>query len=102
MEVPYYLFIGKADSIRRCRKIAMRNALNADFVVATQQTVPDGHLKFPEKLKKGTANFVVYDVTAYSFDAVLTIFERKPQSQVLMGTFFPQQSVVITEQEIIK
>lgn len=102
MVVPFYLFIGKPDSIKRCRKIAQRNALNADFVVGTEQSMPDGHLKLDERLKRGTINFVVYDTTAYSFNTILSIFERKPDEQVHIGTYFPQQSVIITEQEIIK
>ena len=102
MEVPFYLFIGKEDSIRRFRKIAAKNALNADFVVGTEKSLPDGHLALGDKLKKGTVNYVVYDMSAYSFGSVLSIFERKPDSQVLIGTYFPQHSTIITDREIIK
>ena len=101
-DVPYYLFIGTRKSMNKCRQIAMKNALNADFVEGTEQTLPDGHLSLDDQLKKESVNFVVYDMAAYSFDAMLSIMERKPDNRILIGTYNPERAKIITEREIIQ
>ncbi|MBQ6205437.1 MAG: glycosyltransferase family 2 protein [Prevotella sp.] len=101
-DVPFYLFIGTEQSISQCREIAAKNALNADFVVGTEQSLPDGHLALADRLKSGTTNYVVYDMSAYSFDTTLSILERKPDNKILIGTYYPQSAKIITDREVIK
>ena len=94
-----YLFIGNEPSIDVCRNLANRKGLRARFIVANELSLPTGH----QGLTDGDRRiYVVYDTDAYSFDSIFDIFSNHHQSNVHLGTFWPQTQVIITAEDILQ
>lgn len=95
----HYVFIGNADTLRQCRELADRNTLSASFVEGNGRTLPGGHLSLD--LPKEQKVCVVYDTDAYSFDEIISIFSRRPDANITLGTYNPQTSKILTAMEVI-
>lgn len=95
-----YVFIGEEAAIETCRRLAQEKGLNATFYEGNQQTNPEGHHQM--ELPENRLVYVVYDTSAYSFEAIFNIFARKAESQVSIGTFIPKTGTIITTEEIFK
>lgn len=98
---PKYVFIGSEKSIADCRRIAQEKALIASFHVGTHQSLPQGHLDMMENMRKTEPIVVVYDITAYTFEQILNIFARKPHDNISIGTYNPDNQLIITGAEVI-
>lgn len=98
-----YFFLGSESSLKACRNLAETKGLQAEYLEATANTVPNGHLDVPElKLVKGVDNFIVYDLASYTYDDVLRIFASSPKTNVQMSFYHPEDNLIITTQEVLK
>lgn len=93
-----YMFIGGKDMLEQCKTIALNNGLDAEYINASQDSCPEGHLKYlhsdPERMI-----YVVYDMTVYSYSHVLSIFAGCPMKHVSIGTYY--DNVLITAEEVM-
>ena len=46
--------------------------------------------------------YVVYDIEAYRFQSIFRIFSSRPVEWVAMGTFLPEERIIITTEEVLK
>ena len=100
-EEPFFIFIGNKSSIDHCRRLVKTNALEAVFFVGNEETMPEGHKMLDEKLfARTTPIYVVYDIDAYTFTKVLSLFENNPRSNVALGTYNHRHRILITAEEI--
>ena len=101
--VPHYVFLATADHLDLCRRIARKHGLNAHFVQASAETLPDGHLKVGSEggLSADEKHIVIYDSSAYTYSDILRIFATCPKPSVSIGFFHPKEQTVITPREII-
>jgi hypothetical protein len=100
---PDYLFIGSVASITLCRKLSRKKGLSGEFVVGNEKKLPDGHLDLiTENEDNRNVKYVVYDTDAYSYQAILDIFQRQPMQNVLIGIFNPHSKTIVTAEEIFK
>ena len=95
---PFYLFLGTADNMARCRLLAQEKGLEADFIEASEEALPDGHhtATWPE----GRRIYAIYDTSAYSFGHILRIFSDRQDENIRMGTYLPETNTVITTEEV--
>ena len=94
-----YVFICTKDSEAKCRDIALRNALEATFVVGDAHKLPQGHACMP--LPDAHKVYVVYDTDAFAFRQVLRLFRENQHKGVSMGTFSSKTGNVITYEEVL-
>ena len=94
-------FIGGAEMIERCRKAAADNAWTASFCTADEQSQPDGHLAQQYDTNNRTTHFMVYDTSAYSYERIMQLFEQRPQDNLKMAFYHPENHTVITEKDIL-
>ena len=94
-----YIFICTKDSESKCRDIALRNALEATFVVSDCLERSNGHacMALPDAHKV----YVVYDTDAFGFGQVLRLFRENRRKGVSMGTFSSKTGNVITYEEVL-
>ena len=97
-----YIFIGNEENIKRCEEIAKSRGIAAKYMIGNKETLPNGHLDKQEMIESKTLNYVVYDMDAYSYGDVLSIFEVQPQDNVHIGTYNRRADCIITEKEILK
>lgn len=97
-----YIFLGAAESIANCRKLANDNGLKARFVECDERTCKEGHLGFMDSISQGTVTYAVYDVDAFSYSTILGIFAGSPKDNLIIGTYNKRSNIVITDREIIK
>ena len=97
--MPFYIFIGSSRTIAMCKQIARHKALDASFVEGDSVSLPDGHVGM--KLPDVPHLYVVYDTQAYSYEHIFSIFSQHPRNNVLMATFNPDTSRIITSEEVI-
>ena len=100
---PHYVFLATAAHLDLCRRIARKHGLNAHFVQASAETLPDGHLKVGSEggLSADEKHIVIYDSSAYTYSDILRIFATCPKPSVSIGFFHPKEQTVITPREII-
>ena len=94
-----YIFIGSAESIRKCRGIARRKGLEATFVEGSAESLPDGHTGMD--MDRSVRTCVVYDTEAYSFADILRIFSSNPHENATIGTYNPSTDIIITSEEVL-
>lgn len=100
---PDYLFIGSVASITLCRKLSKKKGLMGEFVVGNEKKMPDGHLDIiTENDDTHNMKYVVYDTEAYSYQAILDIFQRQPMQNIHIGIFNPHSKTIVTAEEIFK
>ena len=97
-----YIFIGNEDNIKCCEEIAKSRGVAAKYIIGNKETLPNGHLDKQELIEAKTLNYVVYDMDAYSYGDVLSIFAVQPQDNVHIGTYNRRADCIITEKEILK
>lgn len=97
-----YIFIGNEENIKRCEEIAKSRGVAAKYIIGNKETLPNGHLDKQELIEAKTLNYVVYDMDAYSYGDVLSIFAVQPQDNVHIGTYNRRADCIITEKEILK
>lgn len=97
-----YIFIGNEDNIKRCEEIAKSRGVAAKYIIGNKEMLPNGHLDTQELIEAKTLNYVVYDMDAYSYGDVLSIFAVQPQDNVHIGTYNRRADCIITEKEILK
>lgn len=97
-----YIFIGTKDNIKRCEEIAKSRGVAAKYIIGNKETLPNGHLDKQELIEAKTLNYVVYDMDAYSYGDVLSIFAVQPHDNVHIGTYNRRADCIITEKEILK
>ena len=95
-----YIFIGTKDNIKRCEEIAKSRGVAAKYIIGNKETLPNGHLDKQELIE--ALNYVVYDMDAYSYGDVLSIFAVQPHDNVHIGTYNRRADCIITEKEILK
>lgn len=93
---PAYVFIGRHND--ECRELAADNGLEAIFVDGDNHTTPQGHHAI--SLPAAESIVVVYDTEAYSYSNMLEIFASKPIKGVRIGTYNPNNNVLITPEDI--
>lgn len=99
-QTPLYVFIGEHDAIANCRKLAVKKGLNAIFHEGNSETRPSGHTTL--ELPNDTTTYVVYDVNAYSFEKILSIFSNNTKANVHIGTYNSTTQTIITSDEIFR
>ena len=88
--------------MKSCRIIADGKGLSASFIELNKENKMflDGLI---EKMINPSSNtYIVCDTELYTYSEILEIFERKPRKNVSIGTYNPQNHIVITEKEILK
>jgi len=98
-QYPHYVFVGKQEMLDKCRLLAKRRYIDAEFHVGDAQSRPNGHADL--QLPNADTIYVVYDVDAYRFEDIFKIFSAHPKSNVHLGTYYPQTGIVITPHEIL-
>ncbi|MBR5688999.1 MAG: glycosyltransferase family 2 protein [Prevotella sp.] len=93
---PLYIFLATAENLEKCRKIAVGKGLEAQYFEA----VPDGHLSM--ELPADRPICAVYDTSAYRFEEILKLFSKNPVGNVKIGTFLPENNMIITAEDILK
>ncbi|MBR5919138.1 MAG: glycosyltransferase family 2 protein [Prevotella sp.] len=93
---PLYIFLATAENLEKCRKIAVGKGLEAQYFEA----VPDGHLSM--ELPADRPICAVYDISAYRFEQILELFSKNPVGNVKIGTFLPENNMIITAEDILK
>ena len=93
---PLYLFLATAENLEKCRKIAVDKGLKAQYF----EVVPDGHLSL--EMPTDRPVYAVYDTSTYRFEEILELFSKKPLENVKIGTFLPENNMIITAENILK
>ena len=93
---PLYLFLATAENLEKCRKIAVDKGLEAQYF----EVVPDGHLS--QEMPTDRPVYAVYDTSAYRFEQILELFSKMPLENVKIGTFLPENNMIITAENILK
>lgn len=94
-----YVFIGEADALERCRKIARKKGLDATFCEGTAESLPRGHVDMP--MPKGDV-VAVYDVGSYNYEQIFDIFASDENKGVGIGTFDMTTGTIITCEEVLR
>lgn len=96
---PVYVFIGTPYTITQCKQIAKNKGLDAVFHEGTVGTLPDGHNSIA--LPSDRPLVIVYDVHAYSYTQIFSIFSSNPSQQITIGTYDNDTRVIVTQSEVI-
>ena len=98
---PDYIFIGSVSSITQCRKLCRRKGLSGEFVAGNERIMPMGHLSMLDKMDTKNQKYVVYDIDAFSYAAILDIFATQPTPNVSMAFYNPYTKTILTAEEVI-
>lgn len=94
-----YIFIGSNAMLEKCRKIAFRKGLKADYHSIDSAIADKGHNALSLNNKNTTV--VVYDLEVFSFSKLLSIMSENPSRNIMLGTYNPESEVLITHNETI-
>lgn len=102
---PRYLFLGSQQMLDDCRALSMENGLDAQFVLADAQTMPDGHLSVSvqamlQGMGKSVVN-IVYDADSYDYQHIFGLFMQQPQRQWRIGTYHSATHKIVTDRDVI-
>lgn len=102
---PRYLFLGSQQMLDDCRSLSMMNGLDAQFVLADAQTMPDGHQSVSvQAMLKGMGKSVVnivYDADSYDYQHIFGLFMQQPQHQWRIGTYHAATHKIVTDRDVI-
>lgn len=100
---PHYLFLGSRETLEECRAIATAKAIEADYIEADGHTNQQGHLSAEiwSRLEQHPITYIVYDVCAYSYEQILSLFAQRPSDKARMAFYDRQTHNIITEKEIL-
>lgn len=91
-----YVFIGR--HLENCRSVADDNGLDAYFIEGDATSLPNGHHDI--QLPTAKRMFVTYDTSSYSYGQIIELFARKPLKDVYIGTYNPQEKIIITVNDV--
>ncbi len=83
-------YVGR--NVELAKALAEHFSLEAQYVSADEDTLPDGHASLPQAEE---VLFVTYDTDNFSYDAILRNFERKP-ARCFVGIFHAKRNILIT------
>ncbi len=99
--LPSFVFLGGDQMIERCRLIARRKGLTAEFIGCSEETLTDeeyveamGETKSPV--------YMVFDTDSFSYKKMIEVMNSHAQPNVKIGTFNNRTKTIITPSEIIK
>ena len=87
--------LGTPGAIERACRVAVDHLLKMDFVVADEESRPEGH--FSPGVYVAGYDYVVYDTSAYSYEKILSLMARQDgQGGLHLATFTPHTGKLIT------
>ena len=90
-----FLMLGTPGAIERACRVAVDHLLKMDFVVADEDSRPEGH--FSPGVYVAGYDYVVYDTSAYSYEKILSLMARQDgQGGLHLATFTPHTGKLIT------
>ena len=98
LPAPNFVFLVGRETESCCRRIIADNGLEGEVYVVDSRLLTDGHHDDRVVLPSSSV-FVVYDTSVYSYDTILSLLSRKPESRVRLGTFSPKNKIIITSEE---
>lgn len=98
---PLYIFFGTEKSLTRCREIADRNGLYAEYVEFDGTFDIDRYTTYSNKRNSSAPIYAVYDTSLYKYETILEIFSHNSHKNVFIGTFNPESKTIITNKEAI-
>ena len=99
---PSYLCVGDKPMIARCRLIARRKGLAADFLECASIDFDALQNKVGRSIGAKSPICVVFDLDTFSFGTVLEVMSRISAPNVKLGTYSGKSKIIITPREIIK
>lgn len=96
-----YVFLGTARALARCKEIADRNGLTAEYLECDEKSNKDGHTRFMLKADKENVVYAVYDTDAYKYSTILNIFQKNNNEYIQIGTYNDKTKMIITAKETI-
>ena len=96
-----YIFLGSKTSISRCRELAYKSGLKAEYLECDETSNPNGHLSIIGEIGNDVSAYAVYDINSYKYATVLDLFSRSPKENVFIGTYDPVSNTIITDKDII-
>lgn len=97
----FFVFIGSQLMLSRCKTIARRKALMAEFRLMDEQTFDETRLM--DGIDTGKARLCyVFDTDTFSYKAILRLMSASRPQRTFIGTFNGKTRTIITPNEIIK
>lgn len=100
-KTPLYIFISTKESIDRCRCLADKNGLDAQYIVTQNPTNKSIHDSTVNNLSSKTPAYIVYDAGICKYEDILNLFSANSKPNVKIGTYNPKYNIIITDNEII-
>lgn len=100
-KTPLYVFISTKESIARCRSIADRNGLDAQFIITQRPTDNEVHANAVNSIGSKTQAYIVYDTGICRYEDILSVFAANSRPNIKIGTYNPKYNIIITDNEII-
>lgn len=97
---PFYVFIGSPESAAYMNLLAKNNGMNIKTYIGDEQTLPQGHLSV--EIPSGGRVYVVYDVSAYSYTSMFSLFSQSSSRGFSLGTFDIHTHTIITADSVIR
>lgn len=98
---PYYIITGTDEALAKCRDIMQQNGLSAQYL--PKEDVVNSN--FIDGVGNTVGNkgkvYVVFDTASYKYETILDIFSKNTNPDVMIGTYIPQDGIIITDKEII-
>lgn len=104
-EEPRYIFIGRNEVLEGCRKMASSRGLDAIYIIGDENSLPQGHLSasVAGQLDGFMGDqYVVYDVDAYKYGTIFSLFSKSVGKKLKMGFYHPSTGMMITDDEVFK
>lgn len=95
-----YVFIGSNEMLDKCKDIAQRKGLEAEFYVADGCLLEKGHNALSLQYKVYTV--IVYDVNVFDYEKMLGIMAQNPNKHISLGTYNIKTGLIITHKETIR
>lgn len=95
-----YVFIGGSCMLSKCKDIAQRKGLDAEYYKAEDMLLEEGHnaLSFNPKV----FTVIVYDVKVFSYEKILAMMSHAPNRHITLGTYNCDTGMIITHKETIR
>lgn len=100
-KAPCFVFTGSADMLEKCRDIACRNGLVAQYLPVGEKIDASRLGSTVEGLSNKGKVYVVFDTSSYGYGDMLDIFFRNTLPGVFMATYNPEADLIITDKETI-
>lgn len=93
---PLYAFYVRPENMERCQTLARHKGLWSEFHDANPMENGISHYS-----QTGKKAYIVYDVSAYSFDDMFKRMAENKNESTLIATYYPTKNMIITEEEVI-